>query len=447
LFRGAAAAGLSIALCLVAAPAFAGTTATKPTSKASPNAGAAHKPAHGSGHSRGDSGGGAPAVGNVPLPNPTQQCDPSAPAATEQGTPWAQQALDYSSAWQFSRGKGVTVAVIDSGVDANPQFGGRVSVGPTYAPVTSGAAPYADCVGHGTMVAGIIAAAPRDGTAFEGVAPDANILSIKVASGQTSQNGDQDTFSGASVASAIEYAVARHVQVINLSLTVSPPAPQLEAAVADAISQNIVVVASAGNDEPTTNSNGTTSTTTGPFYPASYPGVLSVGAVDGGSGGLADFSDRKTNVSVTAPGVNVTSTFPGTSGNAYAADSGTSFAAPFVSGVAALVRSRFPDMRAQQVVARIKETADGSAGPGTGDGLVNPLQAVTAVLPSGTAPTASASPGTGTVTVDRATPNRSEKTVALSLAGGAFAAMLLVIAAAIVIPAGRRRRWRPGEPS
>src|SRR5262249_15474845 len=197
---GAAAAGLSIALCLVAAPAFAGTAATKPTSQARLSADAAHKPAHGGGHSQGGSGGGAAAAGNVSLPKATQQCDPSAPAAAEQGTPWAQQALDYASAWKFSQGKGVTVAVIDSGVDANSQFGGRVSVGPTYAPATSGAVPYADCVGHGTMVAGIIAAAPRDGTAFEGVAPDANILSIKVASGQTSQNGDQDTFSGASVA-------------------------------------------------------------------------------------------------------------------------------------------------------------------------------------------------------------------------------------------------------
>jgi membrane-anchored mycosin MYCP len=73
------------------------------------------------------------------------------------------------------------------------------------------------------------------------------------------------------------------------------------------------------------------------------------------------------------------------------------------------------------------------------------VQAVTAVVPSG--PTPTASPRPGAVTVDRATPNRSEKTVALSLAGGAFGAAVLVIAAALVIPAGRRRRWRPGEPS
>jgi hypothetical protein len=102
-------------------------------------------------------------------------------------------------------------------------------------------------------------------------------------------------------------------------------------------------------------------------------------------------------------------------------------------------------MSATQIVQQIEETANGSTGVGTGNGLVNPVQAVTAVVPSG--PTPTASPRPGTVSIDRATPNRSEKAVALSLAGGAFGAAVLVIGAALVIPAGRRRRWRPGEPS
>ena len=437
-FRGAAVAGSSIALCLIATPAFAGSVAAAPTTKASPRTKAsspAHKTSHrsgGSGSGRGTSG-----PGQVRLPNPTQQCAPTPKHPPQTGTPWAQQVLDYPSVWPFSEGAGVTVAVIDSGVDANPKFGDRVSVGNTFANASSGPA-WGDCAGHGTEVAGIIAAAPGSSNAFEGVAPQAKVLSIKVS------NSEDQGISSTTLASAIVEAVQAGAKVINVSIDTPGDDPALRSAVDYALANNVVVVAAVGNDVQKTNPDGTTTTQTGPFYPANYQGVLSVGAVDD-DGNLAPFSDTKTNVSVTAPGVNVTSTFPGSSGDAYAADDGTSFAAPFVSGLAALLLSRFPHMSAAQVVQRIEETADGSTGVGTGNGLVNPVQAVTAVVPSGPAPTTSARPAA--VSVDRATPNRSEKTVALSLAGGAFGAALLVIAAALVIPAGRRRRWRPGEPS
>jgi len=435
-FRGAAVAGLSIALCLVAMPAFAGSAAAAPTTKASAKAGSpTRKSSHRSGGSgsSGGSGGATSAPGHVQLPKPTQQCAPTPQSAPPTGTPWAQQALDYPSVWQFTEGRGVTVAVIDSGVDANPKFGDRVTVGNMFATAPSGPA-WGDCAGHGTEVAGIIAAAPGDGNTFEGVAPQAKILSIKVT------NSENQGISSTTLASAIVDAVNAGAKVINVSIDTPGDSTALRNAVYYALAKNVVVVAAVGNDKPTS-SGGTTTTQTGPFYPANYPGVLSVGAVDD-HGNLAPFSDIKTNVSVTAPGVAVTSTFPGTSGNAYAANEGTSFAAPFVSGLAALLLSRYPQMRAKQVVRQIEETADGSTGVGTGNGLVNPVQAVTAVVPSGPIPTASPRPGT--VTVDRATPNRSEKTVALSLAGGAFGAAVLVIAAAVVIPAGRRRRWRPG---
>lgn len=444
MFRGVAAAGLSITLGLVAASAFAGTAAAAPTATGGPVASAAHKPAPGGGggqsggssRSGGSSGSGgkAPTAGNVPLPGPTQQCDPSPKYKPQSGTPWAQQALDYSSVWKFTQGAGVTVAVIDSGVDANPQFGSRVSVGPMFAKAPSGPA-YADCVGHGTMVAGIIAAAPRAGTPFAGVAPQAHILSIKVTN---SEGGISST----TLASAIGQAIMKGAQVINVSIDTPVDSPDLRGIVNYALQHNIVVVAAVGNDEPP--ADGTGPPTHGPFYPADYPGVLSVGAVDA-DGNLASFSDKKTNVSVTAPGKDITSTFPGTSGDSYAADDGTSFAAPFVSGEVALVRSRYPNLSAQQVARRITETADGPAGAGTGNGLINPVQAVTAVLPRGAAAAGAAAARPGPVSVNRAAPNRSEKMVAASLAGGAFAVAALVIAAAVVIPAGRRRGWRPGE--
>ena len=407
MFRGVAAAGLSIALGLIGASAFAGTAAAAPAATA----------------------------GYSALPNPVQQCDPSPKYKAQSGMPWAQRALDYSSLWKFTQGAGVTVAVIDSGVDANPQFGNRVAAGQTFAKAPSGPAG-GDCVGHGTMVAGIIAAAPASGTQFAGVAPQARILSIKIT------NSDKQGISSATIASAIRQAVQDGARVINVSIATQGSDPSLQAAVDYALSRNVVVVAAAGNDEQPDPSKPPTH---GPFYPADYPGVLSVGAVDQ-NGNLASWSDKLTNVSVTAPGVNVTSTFPGPAGDSYAANDGTSFAAPFVAGEAALIRSRYPTMSAQRVVRLIRETADGPAGAGTGNGLVNPVQAVTAVLPSGTAGAGTAPaapPPPGPVSVERLVPHRSEKVVAASLVGGAIAVAVLVIAAAVVIPAGRRRGWRP----
>jgi subtilisin family serine protease len=169
--------------------------------------------------------------------------------------------------------------------------------------------------------------------------------------------------------------------------------------------------------------------------------VLSVGAVDQNNG-RASFSDTKSTVQVTAPGADITSTYPGTNGNAHSQVQGTSFAAPFVSGLAALVWARYPYLSAQQVVQRIEDTADGPAGLGTGHGLINPVQAITAVQPFGapSAPPAKAQ----AVRIDRTPNHASEKIVVLSLTGGSLVVVLLVAAAAVIIPAGRRRRWQPG---
>ena len=266
----------------------------------------------------------------------------------------------------------MTVAVVDSGVDANPQFGDRVIPGPDLVAGTKpGIPPGADCVGHGTAVASIIAAAPVPGISFTGVAPAARILSVKISG--------TDTFPTSATPQGIMDAVQFGADVINLSLATPDDVPALRNAVEYALSHNVVVVAAAGNDIP---QGGTEGKKGGPFYPAAYPGVLAVGAV-GPGGALAGFSDRHTPVGVTAPGVNVTSAYPGTFPDAYApAQSGTSFAAAFVSGVVALVRSAHPGLNPAQVVARIEATAHGAAGPGTGHGLVDPVRAVTAVLPA-----------------------------------------------------------------
>jgi membrane-anchored mycosin MYCP len=165
-----------------------------------------------------------------------------------------------------------------------------------------------------------------------------------------------------------------------------------------------------------------------------------VGAV-GQDGALAPFSDLHSHVAVTAPGVNVTSTTPG----GYQAYNGTSFATAFVSGVAALVRSRYPNMSGSEVVKRIEETADGNTGPGTGDGLVNPLQAVTAILGPAGAQSPSPTPRPQAVSVERAPlPDLAARTTAFEVVAGALGLAALVAIGAVVIRQGRRRRWRAG---
>ena len=126
-----------------------------------------------------------------------------------------------------------------------------------------------------------------------------------------------------------------------------------------------------------------------------------------------------------------------------------------MSGVAALVRAYLPSLDEAEVVARITATADGPAGPGTGHGMVNPVQAVTAVLPAdapagetGAPATAGAAGPGGRVPITRAAgPDLAARTVAMSVAAGAGGLAVLVVAAALVLPAGRRRGWRPDLPS
>ena len=353
------------------------------------------------------------------LPRPARGCPPQLGVRKLRDEPWAQQALDMAGAWTVTRGQGVTVAVVDSGVDFSPQLAGRVS-----AIDLTGQGPR-DCVGHGTAVASLIAAtdARARGIPFYGVAPAARILSVKVNTGET----------GVSqlLAQGIRDAAAAGAQVINVSVQTAASSPALRAAVAFALRSDAVVVAAAGNDNPGTG--------TGPYYPASYPGVLSVGAVDQ-SGALTAYTGKNTAVSVTAPGSSIASAWPG---GYNPASQGTSFAAAFVSGVAALVRAAYPRLTAAQVVHRIEATADGPAGAHTGAGMVNPVQAVTAVLPEPAAsPAAAARP---VAIPGPARPDPVTRALALAITGGALAVALLVAAAAFVVPRGRRWRWRPAR--
>ncbi|HEX5494810.1 MAG TPA: type VII secretion-associated serine protease mycosin [Mycobacteriales bacterium] len=360
---------------------------------------------------------------------PGAPCDPQNQGVANRTEPWGQQRLDFQKVWPLTRGRGVLIAEVDSGVDAtHPQLSGQVL--PT---VDLTHTRSADCNGHGTRVAGIIVG--RDlggqGIAFTGVAPDARLLPIKQTDGSDNDNGVP------LLAQGIRTAADRGAKVVNVSITTSANVPRLAKAVRYAQAHDVVVVAAAGNED----SPGEQS---GPKYPAEYPGVVSVAAIDE-KGEHASFAVAATRVSVAAPGVHVISTAAGPR-HGYNIDDGTSFAAPFVAGVAALVRAYHPELNYQQVEHRIEVTADRSTDPLLGFGVVNPYQAVTAVLPEESDATV-AQPAPRAIppvaTVGRG--DSRVRTLALVCGGVAALLTLLIVCGAVVLPRGRRRNWRPGR--
>ncbi|MGP4088210.1 type VII secretion-associated serine protease mycosin [Streptomyces sp. KR55] len=319
------------------------------------------------------------------LPAPAARADDSGqctfPSKKYEGLPWALQRVNLDELWAQSKGKGVQVAVIDTGVDVkNPQLKQAVdaSKGKNFLPPKNAKGEKiergneqgtTDTVGHGTRVAGIIAARPAKGTGFVGLAPDATIIPIK-------QNDAEGNGTAESLGRAIRHAVDAGADVINISQDTAnavEPDPRLKQAVDYALAQQVVVVASAGNDGLGGNVKVT--------YPASYEGVLAVASSDRNNE-RAPFSQSGEFVGVAAPGVDMISTVPG---NGHCSDNGTSFSAPYVAGVAALLKAKYPKWTAQQIVAQIQQTAERSI-PGhdrlVGWGVVDPVKALTDVDPA-----------------------------------------------------------------
>lgn len=348
-------------------------------------------------------------------------CAPSRPGRLTLSEPWAQRRLGFTSVWPLTRGRGVTVAVVDSGVDAkHPQLKVAQSVDLTGTGTQ-------DCLGHGTSVAGIIAGTERKGSPFAGVAPDARLISIKHTN---AERGDP-----ALLARAIAKAADLGAQVINVSVR-AVDRMDLRRAVGYALSKDAVIVAAAGN---VTKEDGTSS----PAYPAAYPGVLAVGASTPDDT-IASFSNTSTPVAVLAPGQALTSTWPG---GTYRNDlEGTSHATAYVSGVVALVRARYPELDNVRVRRRVELSADGTKGKGSGAGIVNPRLAVTTILPSEVVAVAPQQPASLTeAAIAKADPPDDHAIgVASAVAGGALGAAALAVTLAVVVPLGRRRRWRPG---
>jgi type VII secretion-associated serine protease mycosin len=269
------------------------------------------------------------------------------------GSQWGLPRVGAPSAWNVTRGAGVVVAVIDTGVDfTHPDLRASLLTTCGYDFVNRDADP-TDDNGHGTHVSGIVAATANNGLGGCGAAPEAKVMPIKVL-GADGSGSDSD------VALGIRWAASHGAKVINMSLGGEGSSYTIDQAVAYAESRDVVIVAAAGNGDGAHNPLYLTD-----FYPASAPGVLGVGATTS-SDGIAPFSNYGPYVDVSAPGVDILSTTFGPA-HGYASWSGTSMATPFAAGALALIRSRFPSYTWDQAAARLESTARDLGAPGRDD--------------------------------------------------------------------------------
>ncbi|MGW3207989.1 type VII secretion-associated serine protease mycosin [Streptomyces sp. NPDC001135] len=290
---------------------------------------------------------------------------------------WALSALNLDEAWRTTKGSGVTVAVLDTGVEADhPDLAGNVL-------------PAKDMIGfgarqgdrawarHGTAMAGIIAGhghGPGGTAGVMGVAPEAKILPVRV----ILEDGDPArtkarTDRGNALADGIRWAADHGADVINLSLgddsNSAHPEPSEDEAVQYALKKGVVVVASAGNGGDKGDHVS---------YPAAYPGVIAATAVDRFDT-RASFSTRRWYAAVSAPGVNVVIADPD---HKYYEGWGTSAASAFVSGAAALIKAAHPDLSPAQIKTLLEDTARdapvGGRDDSRGFGMIDPAAALRA---------------------------------------------------------------------
>ncbi|GAA4267703.1 S8 family peptidase [Frondihabitans peucedani] len=279
---------------------------------------------------------------------------------------------DYGirSAWSTTEGQGVTVAVIDTGVDGSvPELRGVVTGGTDFSGKggADGQTPIDDDSSHGTLVGSLIAGRGTGPTSgMIGVAPKAHLLSISVGFGSSAVDPDGQ------IAKAVVWAVDHGAKVINMSLTRNTLdwPTSWDRAFLYAMKHGVVVVAAAGNRGSGTDEVGA---------PATMPGVLTVAGVDQAKNASFDASSQGITIGVAAPSEGLVGVAPG---GGYLLWSGTSGATPIVAGIAALVIAAHPGISADDVIQRIVSTATPkgtpSPGPIYGHGLVDAQKAVTA---------------------------------------------------------------------
>ena len=290
---------------------------------------------------------------------------------------WVLNMLDAPAAWTVTKGAGVTVAVIDSGVNPNvSDLAGSVTTGPNYTGVRTPPSN-AHWGVHGTWMASLIAGHGHGGgsSGILGVAPEAKVLSIRVITdpgdpGYRHYQHEPTSSVQRSLAAAIRYAVRHRVGVINMSVGYGNASRPVRSALQDAYNHNVVVLASAGN-------SGRPAASQAPYsFPADYPGVISVAAVDQ-AGAAARFSSDNLSVQLAAPGVDVPA--QGRDG-AYWLVSGTSPACALTAGVAALIKAAHPRLPASLIAMALTTTTrnrpPGGYDPDVGFGTVDAAAAL-----------------------------------------------------------------------
>ncbi|WP_420081319.1 type VII secretion-associated serine protease mycosin [Streptomyces sp. JL4002] len=370
-----------------------------------------------------------------------------AAADTARDRQWGLLALRAEEAWGTTRGDGVTVAVLDTGVDdSHPDLAGQVLEGHDLIGMGAGRGDRT-WARHGTAMASIIAGhghGPSRSQGVLGIAPQARILPVRVIleEGDPGRARARESKGGA-LAEGIRWAADHGADVINMSLGDDSDSAHHEAgedeAVQYALSKGVVVVASAGNGGESGDRVS---------YPAAYPGVIAVTAVDR-RGRKAKFSTRNWYATVSAPGVDVVIADPDRS---YYEGWGTSAAAAFVSGAVALVRAAHPDLSPAQIKKLLEDTATDAPAGGRDDargyGTVDPvaaLQAAEALRPEAAvpAPAAAAAPYFG----PGPEPARPAGRGSAPVAGAAAVAGAVLLVLAAVLARRPRRGTRGGDPA
>ncbi|PKK94069.1 MAG: hypothetical protein CVV61_01430 [Tenericutes bacterium HGW-Tenericutes-6] len=295
------------------------------------------------------------------------------PTTTEDPYLKDQYALDHiyvTEAWTKTTGSpDLLIAIIDTGIDTDhEEFLGRLSPLSYNARTKEvGLSHVEDDEGHGTFVAGIIAANKDNSKGIAGIVQQGDLLIIKANNldNLSTEENEAKSFSDSNIIEGIYYAVEQGADIINMSLGGSSPNTLVKNAVDYAYSQGVIIVAASGNDGENV-----------ALYPASYENVVSVGATDQNKI-IASFSNYNEYIDLVAPGVEIIST---DINNAYASGGGTSYAAPHVTGAIALMLAYFPTYTNDQIIAKLRSTATdlGETGfdPYYGDGLISLLLAL-----------------------------------------------------------------------
>lgn len=418
-FRSAAASVAVLALLAVSAPGSAGATA-------------------------------APVAASAVAVDAGQQCTPGqrllAPTPS-----YLIKRLGLEEAWSLTRGAGVTVAVVDSGVEAgNVHLQGALV--PGFTSFGDASVPADDDVAaHGTAVAGLIAARPVEGSGVVGIAPEAKIMPVRAfqsapESGQSSR--DLVGPSVSSIVAGIRWAADHGAQIINVSLSDAQSADAYRGAVDYARARGALVIASAGNRK-TSNSDQPDPTH---FYPGELPGALAVAAVTTDGTWDADSSFAGEHVDIAAPGQAMPSAYISGGDCVFNGDSASSsYATAVVSGAAALVAARFPQESPDQWAFRLTQSAMRVAPAARSDtvgwGEVRPAEAL-ALLDDGNLPgppsamhpaQTPAPPAAGTVDLD---PVDDPLAPARAIVGWGFGAGATISVILLLLSRARARRLR-----